>query len=87
MQQIEVDKETTFVEGQGIYWVKIKLWGSEKLAIVAYPEDKTNPTTDMILEPPLRYDQEMPASEKSRAERFNTCGILSTTSFANVQDA
>ena len=23
MQQIEVDKETTFVEGQGIYWIKI----------------------------------------------------------------
>ena len=33
MQAVEINKETIFVGGQGIYWIKISMWGNKKLAI------------------------------------------------------
>ena len=86
MQAVEINKETIFVGGQGIYWIKISMWGNKKLAILAYPEDGTYPTTKLVSEAPLSYDQEIPTSDIAGAEIFNKGGIPSTLSFANIQE-
>ena len=86
MQAVEIDKDTTFVGGQGIYWIKISMWGNKKLAIVAYPEDGTSPTTKLILEAPTSHGLEIPTSDIVGAERFNQGGIPSTSNFTNIQE-
>jgi hypothetical protein len=86
MQKLEVDKETTFVEGGGVYWLRTKMWGNEKLCIVAYPENDTDPVTEMIHEPPVKRDEMTPVSEEHKAERFNNCGFLSVKNFTKLQE-
>ena len=55
MQAVEINKDRVFKTGEGLYWIKINMWGSMKLAVLAYPEDGSDPITNMVLEAPLLH--------------------------------
>ena len=84
MQAVEISKHKIFKTGGGLYWMMIKMWGSMNLAILAYPEDGSDPITNMVLEVPLQRSQETTTFDIAEAEKFNKGGIPSTSAFINV---
>jgi hypothetical protein len=69
-----------------VYWIVWLVVALCSLCIVAYPENDTDPVTEMIHEPPVKRDEMTPVSEEHKAERFNNCGFLSVKNFAKLQE-
>ena len=53
MQALKVDGSTIFRVGQGLCWTEVVVGGDTKLAIQAYPEEESNPSSGELMETPL----------------------------------
>ena len=84
MQAVEISKDRVFKTGGGLYWIMINLWGSMKLAVLGYPEDGSDPITNMVLEVPLQQSQETTTFDVAEAEKFKKGGIPSMSAFIDI---
>ena len=83
MQALEINKNTVFKAGQGLYWTKIDMGDSMKLAVLAHPEEGSNPSASTIVEVPSPPSQATLTVDISGVE-FNKGGVISTSTFTSV---